>query len=106
MKSHSPPLHFSSVLGIDKVNKTFRRPDSYTPILAGLIWIGQLLLLEYTVSRREYTTLQWLSRQVYNDYGWQLEDVRQQYMIEGSYSSMSNLVALLAYGKYLAKSEG
>ena len=34
---HSPLLHLSGVLSIDKVNKKFRCPSNYTPILAGLV---------------------------------------------------------------------
>jgi hypothetical protein len=102
---HSPLLHFSGVLGIDRANKRFRRPSNYTPILAGLIWVGRLLLLEYAIPKREYVFLRWPSRQTYEDHGWRLEDIRRGHMIEGTYSPMSNLVALLAYGKCVAKTE-
>lgn len=34
---HSPFLHFSAVLGIDRVHKKFRTASNYTPILAALI---------------------------------------------------------------------
>lgn len=67
--------------------------------------MGRLLLLEYAIPKREYKTLRWPSRQAYEDHGWRLEDVRRPHMIEGSYSPISNLVALLAYGKYVAKAE-
>ena len=102
---HSPLLHFSGVLGIDKANQKFRRPGNYTPMLAALVWVGRLFLLEYAIPKREYVNLRWPSRQAYDDHGWRLEDVRRPHMIEGSYSPMSNLVALLAYGKYVAKAE-
>ena len=36
---HSPLLYFTSVMGIDLKNEGFRRASSYTPIVAGLLWI-------------------------------------------------------------------
>ena len=38
--SYIPLLHFSSVLGIDRVNMKFRSVSNYTLILTGLIWVG------------------------------------------------------------------
>ena len=102
---HSPLLHFVGVLAIDRTTRRFGTAYRYTPMLAGMIWVGRLLLLEYAIPKREYKTLQWPSRQYYDDHGWRLEDIRRQHMIEGSYSPISNLVGLLAYGKYVAKTE-
>ncbi len=92
----TPLMHFSSVLGIDLKSSKFREPRTYTPILAGLIWVRRLLLLEYALPNREYRSLQWPSREAYHDHGWRLEELRRAHSIEGSYSPMSHLVGLLA----------
>ena len=47
--SHSPLSHFTAVLGIDIKNERFREPGNYTSMLAGLIWVGRLLMLEYAL---------------------------------------------------------
>ena len=54
---HSPILHFSAVLGLDVKNNGFYTAGNYTPKLAGLLWIGRFLLLEYALPKRGYTTL-------------------------------------------------
>jgi hypothetical protein len=104
--ARSPLLHFSAVLGIDVKNGRFQEPGNYTPMLAGLIWVGRLLLLEYALPKREYKSLNWPSREVYNDYGLRLEHVRQGHLIEGCYSPTSDIISLMAYGKYVAKQQG
>jgi Orsellinic acid/F9775 biosynthesis cluster protein D len=57
----TPLLHFSAVLGIDHRSNKFRRATNYTPFLAGLIWVGQLLTLEYALPLHEYRWLGWPS---------------------------------------------
>src|SRR5271170_1272943 len=105
--ARSPLLHFSAVFrGIDVKNGRFREPGNFTPMLAGLTWVGRLLLLEYALPKREYKWLNWPSREVYNDYGLHLEQVRQGHLIEGCYSTVSDIISLMAYGKYLAKQQG
>src|SRR5437762_79331 len=102
----TPLMHFSSVLGIDLKSSKFRKPRIYTPILAGLIWVGRLLLLEYALPNREFRSLQWPSREAYHDHDWRLEELRRAHLIEGSYSPVSHLIGLLAYGKYVVKTQG
>jgi len=76
-------MHFSSVLGIDLKSSKFREPRTYTPILAGLIWVRRLLLLEYALPNREYRSLQWPSREAYHDHGWRLEELLDDMLLFG-----------------------
>jgi len=80
---HSPLLYFTAVLGIDAKKGRFREPGNYTPMLAALMWVGRLIMLEYALPKREYRSLNWPTREAYNDYGWRLEELRRAHMIEG-----------------------
>lgn len=57
--SASTLIHFTSVLGIHRHALSYRSAYSYTPVLSALIWIGQLLFLEYALPLRAYQTLAW-----------------------------------------------
>ena len=50
-------VHFSSVLRIHPHELAFRTAYDYTPYLSALIWIGRLIVLEYALPLREYSTL-------------------------------------------------
>jgi hypothetical protein len=103
---HSPILHFSAILGLDVKNDGFYNAGNYTPKLAGLLWIGRLLLLEYALPKRVYMTLGWSNRMAYDDHGERMEDIRRRHLVEVSYSPMSHIGALMALGKVIAKTEG
>src|ERR1700689_3004501 len=105
-EGNSPLIHFCGVLGIDWEKLRFREPGRFTPMLAGLIWVGRLLFLEYALPKRPYTTLNWPVREYYDDFEWRLEDIRWRYMLKGSLTPMGSIISLLAYGKYVAKQLG
>ena len=42
----SPIMHYLAVRGVDEKSKALRSPFFYTPILAGALWINQLIMLE------------------------------------------------------------
>ena len=86
----SPLCHFTSVIGIDINNGTFRQPSNYTSLLAGMLWVSGLLMLEYALPKHEYSTLQGPSRAAYADHGWRLEEIWRAHLIEGSYSPTSH----------------
>ena len=48
---------FSGILGIHPHEFSFRRAYDYTPLLSALIWMGQLLFLEYALPLEAYETL-------------------------------------------------
>ena len=56
---------FSGLLGIHPTEHAFRRAYDYTPFLSALIWVGRLVLLEYSLPLRPYSHLPvpWPSRE-------------------------------------------
>lgn len=50
-------VHFSGVLGIHSKELCFRKPYDYTPYLLALIWVGRLVILEYTLPLAAYKYL-------------------------------------------------
>ena len=105
-ESKTPLVHFCGVLGIDWKQSRFRDPGNFTPHLAGMMWVGRLLLLEYALPTQRYSTLDWPSREYYQDHQWRLESVRRDFMLEGCLTPLGNMVSLMAYGKYTAKQLG
>lgn len=49
--------HFSGVLGIHPYELAYRTAYDYTPYLSALLWIGRLIILEWALPLRAYTTL-------------------------------------------------
>lgn len=45
----------------------YRTAYYYTPFLAGLIWVGRLLLLEYALPEQPYLALDWPAATTYRD---------------------------------------
>ena len=105
-ESKTPLVHFCGVLGIDWKQSRFRDPGNYTPHLAGIIWVARLLFFEYALPSQAYSTLDWPSREYYDDHQWRLESVRRDFMLEGCLTPLGYMVGLMAYGKYTAKQLG
>jgi len=99
-------LHFCGALGIDWKQGRFRDAGNYTPLLAGIMWIGRVILLEYALPVRPYATLNWPARREYPDYQWRLESLRRDYIIDGCLTPFGNMLRLMAYGKVVAKQMG
>ena len=45
----SPLMHWLAVMGIDESANRLRRPQDYTRILAGMLYINRLLILEFAL---------------------------------------------------------
>lgn len=104
--SNAPVPFYSAVLGIDAKRNMVRAPYNYTSFVAGLLWISRLLTLEHALPKHPYHHLNIPDRSHYLDWGFRLEGLRKMYLIEGSYSPVSTLVGLLAYGMAIARAEG
>jgi len=102
---NSPLLHFTAAMGINRKVGKFHRAGRYTPILAALLWIGRLLLLEYSLPKRSYLSLRWPDRATYENHSWRLEEVRRLHLVQGTPSPLAHIVGMLAYGKEAAKAE-
>jgi hypothetical protein len=102
-------IHFSGVLGIHPYELAYRTAYDYTPYLAALMWMGRLIILEYALPLRAYTTLDipWPARASYEDQGKRLcVEIRPRYLQRGSFSPMGYLIERLQHGRAIAKREG
>ena len=102
-------VHFSGVLGIHPYELAYRTAYDYTPYLSALLWVGRLIILEYALPLRAYTTLDvpWPARAAYVDQGKRLcVDIRPMYLQRGSFSPMGYLIERLQHGRAIAKREG
>jgi hypothetical protein len=50
-------VHFSGVLGVHPYELAYRTAYDYTPYLSALLWVGRLIVLEYVLPLRAYTSL-------------------------------------------------
>jgi superfamily II DNA helicase RecQ len=96
-KFRSGLIHFTAVLGIDEENRRLKEPLNFSYILAGLTWdmrvLGAELLLPSSKRERQLKESGWGDRFLQ----W-----RREYLSDGGGTPMSELINLLAYGKYVA----
>lgn len=102
-------IHFSGVLGIHPYKLTLRTAYDYTPYLSALIWVGRLVLLEYALPLRAYSSLNppLRARAAYPDQGSRLlREIRPKYLRRGTFAPLGYLIERLQHGRTLAKREG
>ncbi|GAB7336841.1 hypothetical protein MBLNU13_g00013t1 [Cladosporium sp. NU13] len=100
---------FSGILGIHPHEFSFRRAYDYTPLLSALIWMGQLLFLEYALPLEAYETLsqRWPARDEYSDMAQHLRyNVKSQYMERGCMAPLGYLIERRQHGRAIARREG
>src|SRR5208282_3838510 len=103
---HSPLIHFADVMGISNRSGRFNEAYNYTTYVAGLMWIVRLLMMEYALPGREYTTLNWRSHEAYENKAERLKQLHRDHLVQGSFSPMDRLIAVLAFGKETVKAVG
>lgn len=92
-------VYFAGILGYEKETGTWRKPERYTNILAGILWCMRVLVLEYTLPNRnrdrlaeeELTPLE------------RFKLVRDQFLVEEADCPFATLHTLMNYGFVLAK---
>lgn len=102
-------VNFSGVLGIHPTELRFRRAYDYTPYVSALLWVGRLIILEYALPLKAYTTLQipWPDRTAYLDQAQRLrEHIRPKYLQRGSLAPAGYLIERLQHGRAIARREG
>lgn len=80
----------------------------YTPALLALIWVGRLLLLEYTFPSYAYTTLgaRWQVRDWYTDQVRRLDRIRWRFLLYSGFYPIGKCIELRAYRRAVIKKEG
>jgi hypothetical protein len=92
-------IQYLAMLGIDTQINRLRTTKNYSYILASVTYYTRVLAIEKllpTAEREEQTEEE-------RD---QFLDIRKKYLADGSYSPISVMISLLAYGKYAAITEG
>ena len=92
-------IHFLAVLGIDEEMGRLRTANDYSYVLAGLVYDIRVLAVEYLLPSQERKEQSEAEIDAF------LEK-RRGFLADGSYSPMSSMLSLLAYGKNLALNHG
>ncbi|EXK78037.1 hypothetical protein FOQG_17267 [Fusarium oxysporum f. sp. raphani 54005] len=106
--SSSTIIHFTAVMGIRQQSLAFHSAHNCTSELAGLIWIGRLLFLEYALPVYSYSTLvyEWPRRDHYPSQPDRLDAIRKKYLIRGCYTPLGEIIELKAFARSIVKREG
>ncbi len=103
---HYPLLYFVGVLGIHPYNLAYRTAYQFTPTLAGLVWVGRLLLLEHALPLVPYPTIPWAAGSTRTNPTAYFRKVHARYLCRDSVTAMSHLFRLLAFGRKIVQKEG
>ena len=102
----SPLTQFADVMGISNRSGRFNEPYNYTSHIAGLVWMTRLLMMEYALPDRQYTTLGWPSHEAYENQGKHLKYLHRSHLTQGSFGPMNRLLSGLSFGKETVKAIG
>ena len=89
---NSPLVYFTGVLGIHQQTLMYRTVYLFTPVLAGLIWIGRLLILEYALPAEAWTVLKWPAKMSYKDQTIRFKEIRDRYLCRGGFHPIGRMV--------------
>lgn len=92
-------MHFLAVLGINEETNRLREGNDFSFMLAGVIYCTRVLAVEILLPAAERD-------QQTSDDDKYFREQRAAYLADGSYSAMSKMISLLAYGKYIALNHG
>ncbi|KAJ4329600.1 hypothetical protein N0V87_010726, partial [Didymella glomerata] len=92
-------IQFLAVLGYDTGTDRLRTAKNYSYILAGMVYCVRVIAVEALLpgSQRSSQSEQDRDRFV---------EMRQKYLGDGSFSPMSEMISMLAYGKHIGLSAG
>jgi superfamily II DNA helicase RecQ len=92
-------MHFLAVLGINEEANRLREGNDFSYILAGVVYCTRVLAVEILLPSAER------DQQTDEDEK-RFREQRDAYLADGSYSVMSKMISLLAYGKHIALNHG
>jgi hypothetical protein len=95
----STVLHFLAVLGIDEEIGRLRQANDFSYMLAGVVYCMQVLAVEIILPSTERENQD-------EEDDKRFRQVRGEYLADSSYSVMSKMLSMLAYGKHLAMNHG
>jgi hypothetical protein len=92
-------IHFLAVLGIDAEMDRLRTAKNYSYMLAGVVYCIRVLGVEYLLPAAQRD-------EQGDEHRERFLQMRRDYLADGSYSPMSEMISLLAYGKFVAINAG
>jgi hypothetical protein len=102
--AHLPLVYFSAVLGIHPDAASYRTAFSYTPYVAGLVWIGRLLILEHALPKTPYSFLP-AATNCANPLQ-RLREHQSKYLCRGTGYPIDQLLDTLLTGRAMANKDG
>ncbi|KAF9729764.1 hypothetical protein PMIN01_12628 [Paraphaeosphaeria minitans] len=92
-------VHFAAVLGFDSETRRLRTAKNYSYLVAGMVYCVRVISVEHLLppAQREQQGL--VERDHYLD-------LRKRFLADGSFSPTSQLLSLLAYGKFIGMNTG
>jgi superfamily II DNA or RNA helicase len=92
-------IHFLAVLGIDAEMERLRTAKNYSYMLAGVVYCTRVIAAETLLPSAE-------REQQSDEHRNMFILKRREYLADGSFSPMSEMLSLLAYGKHVAMNAG
>ncbi|CAO2655088.1 Nn.00g101520.m01.CDS01, partial [Neocucurbitaria sp. VM-36] len=92
-------VHFLAVLGIDAEMERLRTAKNYSYMLAGVVYCVRVLGVEHLLPAAQRDEQTDEDREKF-------KTMRSKYLADGSYSPMSEMLSLLAYGKHVGLNAG
>jgi hypothetical protein len=92
-------VHFLAVLGIDAQTGRLRTAKNYSYMLAGVVYCTRVIAIEALLPAAERAQQTSADRD-------EFLRKRGEFLADGSYSPMSDMLSLLAYGKFVAMNAG
>ncbi len=99
----NPLLHFTAVLGIDGKTGRWREAANYTGRLAGILWCGRILMLEYIF---RHIPIEAEVDEIDLDTIERFKAEHQTWLADGSNTPFSVIIRWMAYGKGHRQQEG
>jgi len=92
-------VHFLAVLGIDAEMDRLRTAKNYSYMLAGVVYCIRVVAIEALLPSSMRDEQGDVERK-------EFLQIRKEFLADGSYSPMSEMLSLLAYGKFVALNAG
>ena len=96
-------MHYLAIQGINEQSQSLQSTFFYTPILAGMLWINQLIMLEVAIPCEPWPELKLDSKANVDSMPDRIHELQQLHLCEGSFSPMSSILMQLAMGKKVNK---
>jgi hypothetical protein len=92
-------LYTIGILSLDVEHHRFTRTTTSSSHIAGFLWVGRLLLVEYALPKKAYVLLQWPARSAYSQPINRLREVHSYFLVPQHPCVMGELITLKSYAR-------